>query len=73
MRPFHEVRTLAMRPTASAALLGSWRQRQLHIIASGVHPLLPGLKQPVAGLGQGRALVKISDELEDGLAFEAMR
>jgi hypothetical protein len=59
-----------MRPTASAALLGSWRQRQLHIIASGVHPLLPGLKQPVAGLGQGRALVQVADEFEDVLALK---
>jgi hypothetical protein len=48
-----------MLPTPSAALL---------VIAAGVHPLLAGFKQLAAGLGQGRALVQVADELEDVLA-----
>jgi hypothetical protein len=62
-----------MQPTQSAALLGSWRFRQLHVVATGVYPLLAGFEQPVPSLCQGRALLHIADELEDVLALEAMR
>jgi hypothetical protein len=33
-----------MQPTQSAALLGSWRLRQLHIVAAGVYLLLAGFE-----------------------------
>ena len=65
MRPFQEVSTLAM----PKALLGSWRLRQLHVVAAGVHALLARFKEPAASLRQGRALLQVAHKFEDVLAL----
>ena len=51
------------------ALLGSWRLRQLHVVAAGVHALLARFKEPAASLRQGRALLQVAHKFEDVLAL----
>jgi hypothetical protein len=73
MRPFQKVRTLAMLPNPSAALLGSSHKQQLHADTAGAYTLPPGFEQLAARLCPGRALAQVAHELEDVLALEAMR